>query len=109
MIRIPVTLAIVGVSLFEFVACDYKTGAGRKDVGGNKSQNLDHKAEIAHKDAKVFAAEAAKVAIVTKAEALVKAEVEKQAVEDTADKIRKVGEQTSEAVDQNTKETGKQK
>lgn len=103
------TLTVAGVALLGFAACDSKAGSGGKGAAESKTEALEHKAEIAHKDAKVFAAEAAKEAIVTKAEAIVKADAEKKAVEEAAQKIRESGELTTKAPEEKAKETREQK
>ena len=67
------TTLTAGVALLGFVACDSKVETSRKEAVESKADALEHKAEGARKDAKVFAADAAKQAsldaIVTKAEA----------------------------------------
>lgn len=100
------TLAVAGVALLGLVACDSKAGSGAVE---SKTEALEHKAEIARKDAKEFAAEAAKEAIIVKAEAMVKADAEKKAVEEAADKIRKSGEQNAKGLDEKAGEIRKQK
>ena len=101
------TLTVAGVALLGFAACDSKAGSGGK--AESKTEALERKAEIAHKDAKVFAAEAAKEAIVIKAEAMVKADAEKKAVEEAAEKIRKSGEQTAKGLEEKAGETRERK
>ena len=102
-------LAVAGVSLLGIVACDSKAGSSGKSAAETKTEALEHKAEIAHEDAKVFAAEAAKEAIVIKAEAMVKADAEKKAVGEAAEKIRKSGEQDAKVPDEKAGEKQEQK